>query len=88
MGSKKTITVEERLCAQAIGWEFLRYSKQYSIHDLAKQVDSDAVDLIKEIKAILDDPALDDPECFLRIDSIVRAFHAHSLTACRHWELE
>ncbi len=88
MNSENFPTVEERLCAQAIGWDFLRYAKKYNIHDLAQQVDSDAVALIKEIKTILDDPALDDPECFLRVDAIVRAFHKYDLPTGRHWELE
>lgn len=85
---KESLTVEERLCVQAIGWDFLQYAKQYDIHDLARRVDSDAVALIKEIKAILDDTTLDDPECFFRIDSIVMAFYNHNLNTNRHWELE
>lgn len=88
MSLENTPTIEERLCAQAIGWDFLRYARQYNIHDLAQQVDSDAVALIKEIKDILDDLTLDDPECFLRIDRIVRAFHHYNLSTDRHWELE
>lgn len=88
MNLENTPTVEERLCAQAIGWDFLRYARQYNIHDLAQQVDSDAVALIKEIKTILDDLTLDDSECFLRIDHIVRAFHSYNLSTDRHWELE
>lgn len=80
-------TVEETLYAQALGRDFLRYLKKYDIPDLAKQVNSDAVDLIKEIKAILDDAALDDPECFLRIDAVVRAFHKYDLSTDRHWEV-
>ncbi len=85
---KEEFTTEERLIAQAIGWDFLQYAKQYDIHDLARQVDSDAVNFIKEIKAILDNTALDDSECFLRIDDIVKAFYNHNLDTSRHWELE
>ena len=67
--------VEKRLYAQAVGWEVLRYAKELNTHELAQKVDSDAITLIKEIKAILDDRTLDDPDCFQRIDAIVRAFH-------------
>ncbi len=80
--------VEERLYAQEIGFRILDYVKDYNVHELARQIDSDAVAMIKEIKAILDDLTLDDPECFLRIDAIVRTFHFHNLVTERHWELE
>ena len=63
MNFKSTSTVEESLITQAIDRDFLQYAKQYDIHDLARQVDSDAVNLIKEIKAILDNTSLDDSEC-------------------------
>jgi len=88
MESDNVPTIEERLYAQAIGWEVLRYAKAYDTHELARKVDSDAIDLIKKIKAILDDLTLDDPDCFLRIDAIVRAFHSYDLSTDRHWELE
>ena len=88
MDLQNDLTVEERLCVQAIGQDFLRCANRYDIHDLARQVDSDAVNLIKEIKAILDNTALDDSECFLRTDDIVKAFYNHNLDTSRHWELE
>lgn len=88
MDLQNDLTVEERLCVQAIGWDFLRCAKRYDIHDLARQVDSAAVSLIKEIQGILDDLTLDDPECFLRIDAIVRTFHKYDLPTSRHWEVE
>lgn len=31
---------------------------------------------LRQIKAILEDDSLDDPECFLRIEAIVQAFEA------------
>ncbi len=80
--------VEKRLYAQAVGWEVLRYAKELNTHELAQKVDSDAITLIKEIKAILDDLTLNDSDCFLKIDAIVRAFHKYDLPTDRHWELE
>lgn len=79
--------ISEELYARAIGWEILKYTKEYNLHNLARQIDSDAVALLGEIKAILDDPALDDPACFYRVDALVRAFHRHSLTTDRHEEV-
>ena len=39
-------------------------------------------------KTILDDESLDDPNCALRIDAIVRVFHDAGLSTDRHWEWE
>ena len=81
-------TIEERLYAQELGWEVLRCVKQLNLHELDRRVESNAIALVKEIKTILDDLTLDDSDCFLRIDAIVRAFHKYDLSTDRHWELE
>ncbi len=88
MSLDNAVTVEERFYAQEIGWEALRCIKQLNFHELDRKVDSEAIALIKEIKAILDDRTLDDPDCFQRIDAIVRAFHKYDIPTDRHWELE
>lgn len=46
------------------------------------------VQLLRRIKEILDDEALDDPTCFQRIDAIVSAWHEAGLETDRHWECE
>lgn len=46
--------------------------------------ESKAAKLISDIKTILDDEALDDPQCFQRIDAIVDMFHAAGLNVTRH----
>ena len=88
MNLDSTPTIEERLYAQELGWEVLRCAKELNVQELARKVDSEAIALIKEIKTILDDRTLDDPDCFLRIDAIVRVFHKYDLPTDRHWELE
>ena len=40
--------------------------------------------VLSEIKQVLDDPSLDDPECFYRIDSIVDVFYQAGLSTRRH----
>lgn len=52
--------------------------------DRGQQVDGAAVKLLERIKAILDDDALDDPECFHRIDAIVDTFHEAGIPTSRH----
>ena len=47
-----------------------------------------AVQLLRRIKEILDDEALDDPTCFQRIDAIVSVWHEAGLETDRHWECE
>ena len=75
------LTVTEELFAYTIGQEALRY-----IHSepLALSIESQALQILSEIKLILDDRTLDDPECFHRIDAIVNTFHAHGIRTSRH----
>ena len=82
------LSIEETLFAQAIGQQMLNYGKQYPIQSLASLINSEAISVIKEIKAVLDNDQLDDPSCFYRIDEIVRIFQTHHLSTERHWELE
>lgn len=74
-------SVSEELLAQAIGREALKHMEAES---LAKRVECDAVGILEEIRQILDDDSLDDPECFYRIEAIVSAFHRHGIPAQRH----
>lgn len=80
--------ISEELYARAIGWEVVKYVKDYDMHRLARQMDSDAVALLKEIKAVLDVRTLDDPTCFYRVDALVQAFSRYGLYTQRHWELD
>ena len=81
-------SIEERLYAQELGWKVLDYIKKCNLYELPAQVDSDALTVIEEIKAVLDDLTLDEPTCFLRIDMIVKIFYYNNLKTERHWELK
>ena len=77
-------SISETLYAQAIGEEILKYVKDYNPQAIAREADSEAVRLLEEIQAILEDDSLDDPECFSRVDAIVRAFHRRHIQTGRH----
>lgn len=71
----------KQLAAMAIGREVLAH---FNPQTLLREMQSDAVNVLEEIKQILDDDSLDDPECFHKIEAIVTAFHRHGLLTARH----
>ncbi len=77
-------SVAEELCAKALGQEMLRFARAYQTRDLVQDINSRAVSLLAEIQRALNDPTLDDPDCFHRIDAIVDAFHRYGLSTSRH----
>ena len=85
--SEYTPTIEETLYAKAIGLQILTYAKESNQHQLARQVECDAIRLLREIQEILNDTTLDDKNCFYRIDAIVCAFQENGLFTNRHLEL-
>ena len=68
----------------AIGRLAVSYLESLRAEELPPLAESNALELIAEIKAILDNDALEDPECFYRIDAIVDAFHARNVSTVRH----
>lgn len=78
-------SIFEGLYAQAIGREALKYLSRADVREAAVQeARSAALQVLTEIKTILDDDALDDPACFRRIDAIVDAFHKSGISTIRH----
>ena len=77
-----------QLCANAIGNYIITYLDCLSDEAIAHMTELCAVQLLRRIKEILDDEALDDPNCFQRIDAIVSAWHEAGLETDRHWECE
>ena len=77
-----------QLCANAIGNYIITYLDCLSDEAIAHMTELCAVQLLRRIKEILDDEALDDPTCFQRIDAIVSAWHEAGLETDRHWECE
>jgi len=81
-----SISLEDELFARALGWKVLMYLKIHEdqLLELRKEIDSDALRVLKQIQSILDDDTLDDPECFERIESIVKVFYANNISTSRH----
>lgn len=79
-------SILEELYARSIGGEILRFVKDYDPRILAQRVNSNAVALLEQILAALNDPTLDDPECVRRIQALVDAFHAAGVHTARHRE--
>lgn len=77
-----------QLCANAIGSYIITYLDCLSDEAIAHMTELCAVQLLRRIKEILDDEALDDPTCFQRIDAIVSPWHEAGLETDRHWECE
>ena len=80
-------TILENLYATAIGREILHYLNSRGTDFWADQAEREAIALLGRIKAILDDPALDDPQCFRRVDELVGAFRSAGLSTTRHQPL-
>ena len=72
------------LYEKTIGQMVKTYVTALSADELAPRLNAEAMDLISEIKAILNDDAVEDPACFQRIDRIVRAFWEKGVYTPRH----
>ena len=68
----------------AIGKLAVDYLEYQGTHGLPALAESSALKLVAEIKAVLDDDSLEDPECFRRIDALVDAFSARNVYTPRH----
>lgn len=74
-------TVSESLAAHAIGRAAMDCMDREA---LAKAVNSAAVELLEEIREILNNGRLDDQTCFHRIDALVSAFQRRGIGVSRH----
>lgn len=75
----------KELYAQTIGMEVLNsLSGEDVLEALVQKTDAEVLQVLSEIRAILDDDSLDDPACFRRIDAIVETLHRHGLSTGRH----
>lgn len=82
------LSVPEEYYIKVIGKAMLDYAKGYDIHEAARRMESAAMELIEQIRGILNDDTLADPECFYRIEALVNAFADAGLYTTRHQELE
>ena len=79
------LTVQEEFAAQAIGQEAMRHLKQEeTVKRIAAETESKAMRALEGIRRILNDDALDDPECFQRIASILTALEESGIFTTRH----
>ena len=62
----------------------LKFWESVKREELVPVMESKALDIIAEIKAVLDNEALNDPECFQKIEAIVETFHKNGLSTFRH----
>ena len=78
--------IAEVLYSQILGWEMLKYLKEEdtNIINRLQEIDSQAVKILEDVRAILDDDTLDDPECFERIDRIVSVLNKNDIGTSRH----
>ena len=68
----------------AIGKLVVNYLESLGTVELPALAESSALKLIAEIKAVLDDDSLEDPECFQRIEAILTALEDHGVFTTRH----
>lgn len=76
--------IPQALYGNVIEQLIMTYVKTLRADDLRSMMESEAMDLLSQIKVILDDDTAEDPECFHRIDAIVSAFGAKGIYTPRH----
>lgn len=77
-------TVPEVLYAKAIGKQVLDFMQSGEAQKFAEEANIEAALILEKIRVILDDPSLDDPECFQKIEAIVDTFHDAGISTARH----
>lgn len=77
-------SIQDELYARAIGWKVLDYLRREHPGEAAQEVEGDALRILEKIQTILNDDTLDDPDCFERIELIVKTFYANGLSTDRH----
>ena len=80
--------LSKELLARAIGEYVAGHLDALVQEALADLAERQAVAVLRQVKAVLDDESLDDAGCALRIDAIVQAFYDAGMSTSRHWEWE
>ena len=79
------LSAQEELAAQAIGLEIMTQLKQEDcLKRIALETQTKALQILEEVRHILNDDSLDDHQCFRRIDAIVNVFSANGMDTSRH----
>ncbi len=75
----------EELTAQELGYEVLKYLKETGdLKELERKTETKALQVLEEIRRVLNDDSLDDPACFQRIEAIVNTLEANGVHTTRH----
>jgi len=75
----------EELAVRAIGLEVLKHLKETGKQkELEEKVESKALQVLEEIRRVLNDNSLDDLECFHRIEAIVNVLEESGIHTTRH----
>ena len=80
--------LSKELLARAVGEYVVDHLDAFVQEALADLAERQAVTVLRQVKAVLDDESLDDAGCALRVDAIVQAFYDAGLSTSRHWEWE
>ena len=75
------LSIRKELLAQAIARDV---AECIDLGDCTDKIECGAVHILEQIRDILDDDGLSDPECLGKIDAIVSVFHSHGLYTSRH----
>jgi len=78
------LSIKDELYARAIGWEVLNYLRKEHPEAVANEIEGDALRILEKIQTILNDETLSDPDCFGRIEAIVKTFYANGISTNRH----
>ena len=88
MKTSEEAVIYDELYSRTIGKAVMQWVRGHDPESFTKGADSEAVSLIRRIKAILDDDTLRDADCFLRIDAIVSEFCAVGIPTGRHLDTD
>ena len=80
----KEFEIPQGLYERALGCEVLQYVNLLTSKELLPLVESEAMKMLSEIKAVLNDDTVEDPECFYRIEAIMSTFEARGIPLNRH----
>ncbi len=79
------LTPKEQLAAWAIGLEVVRYLRRTdTLEAITSRMDSLAVNALADIQRVVADDAIEDPECFSRIESILCTLEDTGMITNRH----
>lgn len=76
--------IAQRLYESAVGELVLKYIRTLRAEELLPLMDSEALELLSEIREALNDDTTEDPECFRRIEAIINAFEDKGVPVARH----